>query len=87
MPVAQVNEETIWDQRNLNVGLLSLAMQGKEKIPFAKVFNDDRTVEPTFGPLPQFMGLRKINSIGWAKANKVIHLSAIAYNLKFTKYL
>tara|TARA_R110000764_G_scaffold13183_1_gene38062 strand:- start:954 stop:1172 length:219 start_codon:yes stop_codon:yes gene_type:complete len=31
------------------------------------------------------MGLRKINTIGLAQANKVMHLSAIAYNLK--KYL
>jgi len=31
------------------------------------------------------MGLRKINTIGIKQANKVMHLSAIAYNLK--KYL
>ena len=31
------------------------------------------------------MGLRKINTIGISQANKVMHLSAIAYNLK--KYL
>jgi hypothetical protein len=31
------------------------------------------------------MGLRKINTIGIKQANKVIQLSAIAYNLK--KYL
>ena len=31
------------------------------------------------------MGLRKINTIGLGQANKVMHLSAIAYNLK--KYL
>ena len=43
------------------------------------------TVEPVFGTLTQFMGLRKINTIGVAQANKVMHLSAIAYNLK--KYL
>ena len=43
------------------------------------------TVEPVFGTLTQFMGLRKINTIGLAQANKVMHLSAIAYNLK--KYL
>ena len=28
------------------------------------------------------MGLRKINTIDLAQANKVMHLSAIAYNLK-----
>ncbi len=43
------------------------------------------TVEPVFGTLTQFMGLRKINTIGLGQANKVMHLSAIAYNLK--KYL
>ena len=43
------------------------------------------TVEPVFGTLTQFMGLRKINTLGIAQANKVMHLSAMAYNLK--KYL
>ena len=43
------------------------------------------TVEPVLGTLTQFMGLRKINTIGLKQANKVMHLSAIAYNLK--KYL
>ena len=43
------------------------------------------TVEPVFGTLTQFMGLRKINTIGIQQANKVMHLPAIAYNLK--KYL
>ncbi len=43
------------------------------------------TVEPVFGTLTQFMGLRKINTIGLAQANKVMHPLAIAYNLK--KYL
>ncbi|WP_075344694.1 IS1182 family transposase [Tenacibaculum agarivorans] len=43
------------------------------------------TVEPVFGTLTQFMGLRKINTIGIQQANKVMQLSAIAYNLK--KYL
>jgi hypothetical protein len=43
------------------------------------------TVEPVFGTLIQFMSLRKINTIGIQQANKVMHLSAIAYNLK--KYL
>ena len=43
------------------------------------------TVEPVFGTLTQFMGLRKINTLGIRQANKVMHLSAMAYNLK--KYL
>ena len=40
------------------------------------------TVEPVFGTLTQFMGLRKINTIGIIQANKVMHLSAVAYNIK-----
>jgi len=43
------------------------------------------TVEPVFGTLAQFMGLWKINMIGIRQAYKVMHLSAMAYNLK--KYL
>tara|TARA_R110002012_G_scaffold56395_3_gene144520 strand:+ start:8868 stop:9644 length:777 start_codon:yes stop_codon:yes gene_type:complete len=43
------------------------------------------TVEPVFGTLTQYMGLRKINTIGLKQANKVMHMSAMAYNLK--KYL
>ncbi|WP_051568386.1 IS1182 family transposase [Crocinitomix catalasitica] len=43
------------------------------------------TVEPVFGTLTQFMGLRKVNTIGIKQANKVMHLAAMAYNLK--KYL
>ena len=43
------------------------------------------TVEPVFGTLKEYMGLRKINTIGIKQANKVMHMSAIAYNLK--KYL
>ncbi|WP_159265339.1 transposase [Tenacibaculum maritimum] len=43
------------------------------------------TVEPVFGTLTQFMELRKINTIGFIQANKVMHMAAIAYNLK--KYL
>ena len=43
------------------------------------------TVEPVLGTLTQFMGLRKINTKGIKQANKVMHLAAIAYNVK--KYL
>ncbi len=43
------------------------------------------TVEPVFGTLTQFIGLRKINTLGIKQANKVMHVSAMAYNLK--KYL
>ncbi|MCL6218914.1 IS1182 family transposase [Zunongwangia pacifica] len=43
------------------------------------------TVEPVFGTLTQFMGLRKVNTVGLKQANKCMQLSAIAYNIK--KYL
>ncbi len=43
------------------------------------------TVEPVFGTLTQFLGLRKINTIGIKQANKIMHMAAIAYNIK--KYL
>jgi len=40
------------------------------------------TVEPVFGSLTSFYGLRKINTIGIEQANKVMLLAATAYNLK-----
>lgn len=40
------------------------------------------TVEPVFGTLTQFMGLRKVNTIGINQANKVMNMAAMAYNLK-----
>jgi transposase len=43
------------------------------------------TVEPVWGTLTQFMGLRKINTIGIQQANKIVQMAATAYNLK--KYL
>ncbi|MEW4925747.1 transposase, partial [Algibacter sp. 2305UL17-15] len=43
------------------------------------------TVEPVFGTLTQFLGMRKVNTLGLKQANKCMHLSAAAYNLK--KYL
>jgi radical SAM protein with 4Fe4S-binding SPASM domain len=43
------------------------------------------TVEPVFGTLTQFMGLRKVNTKGIRQAQKVMLLSAVAYNVK--KYL
>ena len=43
------------------------------------------TVEPVFGTLKEFMGLKKVNTIGIKQANKCMPLAAIAYNLK--KYL
>ena len=43
------------------------------------------TVEPVFGTLTQFLGMRKVNTIGIQQANKVMLMAAVAYNLK--KYL
>jgi len=43
------------------------------------------TVEPVFGTLINYMGLRKINTIGIEQANKVMLMAAVAYNIK--KYL
>lgn len=40
------------------------------------------TVEPVLGTLSQYMGLRKVNTIGIQQANKCMHMAAIAYNLK-----
>ena len=42
-------------------------------------------VEPVFGSLTQFYGLRKIGVLGKAGAHKVMLMAAIAFNLK--KYL
>ncbi|WP_425238011.1 IS1182 family transposase [Ulvibacterium sp.] len=57
------------------------------KTPLGRYLKGKRqsTVEPVLGTLTQFMGLRKINTTGLAQANKCMHLSAMAYNLK--KYL
>lgn len=40
------------------------------------------TVEPVFGVLTQYLGMRKINTRGLSSANKCMHLAATAYNLK-----
>lgn len=43
------------------------------------------TVEPVFGTLINFLGMRKLNTRGLKNANKSMIMAAIAYNLK--KYL
>jgi transposase len=40
------------------------------------------TVEPVFGTLINFLGMRKINTRGIENANKVMIMAAMAYNLK-----
>ena len=43
------------------------------------------TVEPVFGTLTQFMGLRKVYTKGIKQAHKIMLMAAVAYNLK--KYM
>jgi hypothetical protein len=43
------------------------------------------TVEPVFGSLTQFYGMRKVNTIGINQANKAMLMAGAPYNLK--KYL
>lgn len=43
------------------------------------------TVEPVFGTLTQFMGMRKVNTKGLKQANKCMLMAGTAYNIK--KYL
>ncbi|NRA12088.1 MAG: transposase [Crocinitomicaceae bacterium] len=43
------------------------------------------TVEPVFGSLTEFYGMRKVNTIGIHQANKAMLMVGAAYNLK--KYL
>lgn len=52
--------------------------------PFGRYLKGKRqsTVEPVFGTLTQFMGMRKVNTIGLAQANKCMQMAAMAYNLK-----
>ena len=40
------------------------------------------TVEPVFGTLTQYLGMRKVNVRGLAGANKVMLMAATAYNIK-----
>lgn len=40
------------------------------------------TVEPVIGTLVNFMGMKRVNTIGRSQANKCFTMAAIAYNLK-----
>lgn len=58
--------------------------------PLGRIMKGKRqsTVEPVFGTLTQFMGMRKVNTRGIANASKVMLMSAMAYNLKkYLKYI
>lgn len=52
--------------------------------PYAKKMKKLRqsTVEPVLGTLINYLGMRRINTRGIAKANKCMIMAAIAYNLK-----
>jgi len=57
---------------------------GRSKTKLGKKMKSLRrsTVEPVFGTLMEFLGMRKMNTIGIRQANKNILLAAVAYNLK-----
>ena len=71
---------TIYDEQYLR----AYARQHSERCKRMKKLRQS-TVEPVFGSLTQFYGLRKIGVLGKAGAHKVMLMAAIAFNLK--KYL
>ena len=40
------------------------------------------TVEPVLGTLVNYLGMKKVNTIGINQANKCVLMAALAYNLK-----
>ena len=44
-----------------------------------------KTVEPVFGTMTNYLGTRKINTIGIRQTNKIMLIPAVAYKLR--KYL
>jgi len=65
----------------------ALARSQTRKARYYKTLRQS-TVEPVFGTLINFLGMRKINTRGIENANKVMLMAAIAYNLKkVLKYL
>ncbi len=71
---------TIYDEQYLRAYARQLSKWGKRMKNLRQ-----STVEPVFGSLTQFYGLRKIGVLGKAGAQKVMPMAAIAFNLK--KYL
>jgi transposase len=71
---------TIYDEQYLR----AYARQHSERGKQMKKLRQSK-VEPVFGSLTQFYGLRKIGVLGKAGAHKVMLMAAIAFNLK--KYL
>lgn len=41
-----------------------------------------KTVEPVLGTLVNFLGMKKVNTIGIEQANKCVVMAAVAYNIK-----
>ncbi|WP_437919658.1 IS1182 family transposase [Sphingobacterium sp. LRF_L2] len=61
-------------------------MQGKKASKMMKIRQS--TVEPVIGNLVNHYGMKKVNTIGLAQANKCLTASAAAYNLKkLMKYI
>jgi len=71
---------TVYDEQYLRAYARQHSDRGKQMKKLRQ-----STVEPVFGSLTQFYGLRKIGVLGKAGAHKVILIAAIAFNLK--KYL
>ena len=72
--------KTIYDEQYLRAYARQHSERGKQMKKLRQ-----STVEPVFGSLTQYYGLRKIGVLGKAGAHKVMLMAAIAFNLK--KYL
>ncbi len=71
---------TVYDEQYLRVYGRQHSEKGKQMKKLRQ-----STVEPVFGSMTQFYGLRKIGVLGKAGTHKVMLMAAIAFNLK--KYL
>lgn len=71
---------TIYDEQYLRAYSRQKSKRGRQMKKLRQ-----STVEPVFGSLTQYYGLRKIGVLGKAGAHKVMLMAAIAFNLK--KYL
>ena len=71
---------TVYDEQYLRAYSRQKSRRGKQMKKLRQ-----STVEPVFGSLTQYYGLRKIGVLGKAGAHKVMLMAAIAFNLK--KYL
>lgn len=71
---------TIYDEQYLRAYSRQKSKRGKQMKKLRQ-----STVEPVFGSLTQYYGLRRIGVLGKAGAHKVMLMAAIAFNLK--KYL